>query len=101
MTQMSIGELLKEQGTRRADEAADAIWKQLADAAIDRLAKAGEPFTADDVRELGVPDPTSPKAWGARFLSAAKSGRIVRVGYVPSRRPSVHAHPIAQWKGAA
>lgn len=99
--QMTLGEALKEIGTTRADLAADKVWKQLADAAIDRLATAGEPFTADDVRELGVPDPSSPKAWGARFLSAAKQGRIIRVGYVPSRRPSVHAHPIAQWRGAA
>lgn len=100
MSQMTIGELLKEQGTRRADQAADAVWKQLADAAIDRLAATGQPFTTDDVRELGVPDPSSPKAWGARMLSAAKSGRIRRVGYQPSRRPSVHAHPVAVWVGA-
>lgn len=101
MTQMTLGEALKEIGTTRADLAADKVWKQLADAAIDRLAQAGEPFTADDVRALGVPDPSSPKAWGPRFLSAARSGRITRVGYVPSKRPSVHAHPIAQWRGAA
>lgn len=100
MRQMTIGELLKEQGTSRADQAADAMWKQLADAAIDRLAASGKPFTTDDVRELGVPDPSSPKAWGARMLSAAKSGRIRRVGYQPSRRPSVHAHPVAVWVGA-
>lgn len=100
MTQMSLGEALRDIGTNRADLAADKVWKQLADAAIDRLAATGQPFTADDVRDLGVPDPTSPKAWGSRFLSAARSGRIRRVGYVPSRRPSVHAHPIAQWVGA-
>lgn len=101
MTQMTLGEALKQIGTTRADLAADQLWKTLADAAINRLAATGEPFTADDVRALGVPDPSSPKAWGARFLTAARQGRIVRVGYVPSRRPSVHAHPIAQWRGAA
>lgn len=99
--QMTLGEALKEIGTATADLHADRVWKQLADAAIDRLAATGQPFTADDVRDLGIPDPTSPKAWGARFLFAAKAGRITRVGYVPSRRPSVHAHPIAQWIGAA
>lgn len=99
MTQMTLGEALKEIGTTRADLAADSGWKQLADAAIDRLAAAGQPFTTDDVRELGIPDPVSPKAWGARMLSAAKGGRIRRIGYTPSRRPSVHAHPIAVWVG--
>lgn len=98
--QMTLGEALKEIGTSTADMHADAIWKQLVDAGIDRLAATGQPFTADDVRDLGIPDPTSPKAWGARFLAAAKQGRIRRIGYVPSRRASVHAHPIAQWTGA-
>jgi hypothetical protein len=98
--QMTLGEALKEIGTTTADLHADTIWKQLADAAIDRLAATGKPFTADDIRDLGVPDPSSPKAWGARMLSAAKSGRIRRVGYQPSRRPSVHAHPVAVWVGA-
>ena len=101
MRQLTIGELLKELGTGRADLNADDLWKEQADAAIDQLAATGEPFTADDVRDLGVPDPASPKAWGARFLAASRQGRITRVGYVPSRRPSVHAHPIAQWRGAA
>lgn len=100
MTQMTLGEALKEIGTARADLAADADWKTQADTAIQQLADSGVPFTADDVRALGVPDPTSPKAWGSRFLTAAKQGRIVRVGYVKSQRPSVHAHPIAQWIGA-
>lgn len=97
--QMTLGEALKEIGTTRADLAADKVWKHLADAAIDQLAAAGQPFTADDVRALGVPDPSSPKAWGARMLSAAKGGRIRRIGYTPSRRPSVHAHPVAVWVG--
>jgi hypothetical protein len=101
MRQMTLGEALKEIGTTRADLAADPDWKATADAAIDQLAATGQPFTADDVRALGVPDPDSRKAWGARFLSASRAGRIIRVGYVPSKRPSVHAHPIAQWRGAA
>lgn len=99
--QMELGEVLKQDGTSRADASADAWWKATADQAIDHLAATGQPFTADDVRDLGVPDPSSPKAWGARFLSASRQGRIVRVGYQPSRRLSVHAHPVAVWQGAA
>jgi hypothetical protein len=99
--QLELGQALRDEGVARVDAAQDEWWKSCADQAIDTLAAAGRPFTADDVRDLGVPDPTSPRAWGARFLTAARQGRIVRVGYVPSRRASVHAHPIAQWRGSA
>lgn len=99
--QLELGAALRDAGTAQADAAAGDWWKATADQAIDHLAATGRPFTADDVRDLGVPDPSSPKAWGARFLSASKAGRIVRVGYTPSRRASVHAHPVAVWQGAA
>lgn len=97
----ALPEQLKEQGIAVANANAKQDWVRAADQAIDQLAATGQPFTADDVRALGIPDPESPKAWGARFNTAARTGRIRRVGYVPSRRPSVHAHPIAQWVGAA
>ena len=99
--QLTIGEALRDEGVRVANDNEDEWWKSCADRAIDTLAATGRPFTADDIRDMGVPDPTSPRAWGARFLTASRQGRIVRVGYVPSRRASVHAHPIAQWRGAA
>jgi hypothetical protein len=97
--QLEIGQALREIGVAQANENTDIWWRSCADQAIDTLAATGRPFTADDVRDLGVPDPPSPKAWGARFLSASRQGRIVRVGYTPSRRASVHAHPIALWTG--
>lgn len=98
--QLELGRVLRDAGTMAVDQRDDnAWWRSCADQAIDALAASGRPFTADDVRELGVPDPSSPKAWGARFLAAARAGRIVRVGYQPSRRASVHAHPVAVWQG--
>lgn len=99
--QLELGRALRDEGTAIADENAGDWWRSCADQAIDTLAATGRPFTADDVRDLGVPDPASPKAWGARFLAAAKSGRITRIGYTPSRRASVHAHPIAVWQGTS
>lgn len=95
------GMALRDQGVQRADNAADPTWKQQVDAAIAQLAASGRLFTADDVRALGVPEPASPQAWGARMLATSRSRRIVRVGYRPSMRPSVHAHPIAVWQGVA
>lgn len=97
--QLELGRALRDHGTAVVDANADTAWKATVDQAIDHLAGLGEPFTADTVRALGVPDPASPRAWGARFLAAAKQGRIHRVGYTPSLRASVHAHPIALWKG--
>ena len=95
----ATGRHLKAAGISLADTAAAQEWRDAADKAIADLARRGQPFTADDVRDLGVPDPRSPKAWGGRFLAAAANGIIVRVGYTPSRRASVHAHPIALWRG--
>lgn len=99
--QLELGRALRDEGVAIADENADQWWKATADQAIDHLAATGRPFSADDVRALGVPDPVSPRAWGARFLAASKQGRITPVGYVQSARPSVHAHPIRLWRGAA
>ena len=99
--QLTLGQALRDTGIAVANENADDWWKSTADQAIDHLASLGRPFSADDVRALGVPDPASPRAWGGRFAAAAKQGRIQRIGYVQSQRPSVHAHPIALWRGAA
>lgn len=101
--QLELGRTLRDAGTYAVDSRADhADWRECADSGIDYLAATGRPFTADDVRALSwVDEPTSPKAWGARFLAAARGGRIVRVGYRPSRRASVHAHPVAVWRGTS
>jgi hypothetical protein len=92
---------LRDEGIARADSTVHDDWRQQVDLAIVQLAASGRRFTADDVRALGIDDPASPRAWGARFLGAARAGLIVRVGYRPSTRASVHAHPIAEWQGAA
>lgn len=100
--QLELGRTLRDAGTFAVDSRDDhADWRTEVDREIDRLAATGLPFTADDVRARGIPDPISAKAWGARFLAAAKQRRIVRVGYQPSRRPSVHAHPVAVWRGTS
>lgn len=72
----------------------------MVDAVIDTLAATGQPFTADDVNALTGDSPTGSRgAAGARFAYAARRGVIQRVGYVPSKRPSVHAHPVSLWMG--
>lgn len=95
------GQALRDQGVAQVDANTDPDWKALVDRVIAQLAATGQPFTADDVRAQGVPEPAQPQAWGSRFLAAARAGHIRRIGYQPSRRASVHAHPIAVWQGAA
>lgn len=95
-------EELRDEGMARADAAQPQEWRGLVDAVIETLAATGEPFTADDVSALTGDSPTGSRgAMGARVQYAARRGVIVRVGYVPSKRPSVHAHPVTLWQGAA
>lgn len=102
MSQMNIGDLLRDVGMQRADLAQPDQWRTAVDDEINRLAALGEPFTADDVSSVVGDSPTgSQGAMGARFNAAARRRVIRRVGYVPSRRPSVHSHPVALWQGAA
>jgi hypothetical protein len=86
-------------GMAQADAAEHQAWKTKADAAIDRLAKSGKEFTAEDVRAIAG-DPRRPNAFGARIRAAWKAGTIVKCGYRASQRASLHAHPIAVWRGS-
>lgn len=94
------GAQLRDLGMARADAVQPEDWRHHVDVIIGTLADSGEPFTSDDVSALTGDSPTGSRgAMGARFNAAARRGVIRRVGYVPSRRPSVHAHPVALWQG--
>lgn len=100
--QLELGRLRRDVGMAAADAVQPDEWRAAVDEQIDRLARLGQPFVADDVSAIVGDSPTgSQGAMGARFQAAVKRGAIRRVGYVPSRRASVHAHPVAQWVGAA
>jgi hypothetical protein len=96
----ALGRLLRDQGIELVDLNSDKSWKQVVDAAIDLFAGTGDTFTADDIRELGLPEPHAPQAWGARFRYASRRGIVRHVGYAPSRRPTAHVRPVAVWCGA-
>lgn len=94
------GERLRDEGMARADSVQPQQWRDDVDRHIAALAQTGQAFTADVVSALAGDSPTGSRgAMGARFHHAARRGLIERVGYVPSRRPSVHAHPVALWRG--
>lgn len=92
------GAELRDAGMALADGAEDDAWKRAADAAIRALAASGAEFGAEEVRALAG-SPSRPNAFGARFNAAARSGLIRKVGYRKSSRPSLHAHPVAVWRG--
>lgn len=99
----ALGQRLKDHGITLAWDNAAEWWKQTVSAAIDLLAERGVPFTADDVKALGVPDPLhSNNAWGSAFSYAAKHRRVIqRHGFQPGGRASVHGHMISVWVGTA
>ena len=80
-------------------ERADDWWRSCADKALQTLAGTGQPFTADDLTEMGVPDPDSPARWGALFAGAKAARLIVPVGYQPSTRPTRNGGVCRVWVG--
>lgn len=87
-------------GAALADEASGEWWRSTADRAIAAMAALGRPFTADNlVEHTGLPEAASPRAMGARFLTAARHGVIEPVGYTTSRRPSARMAVVRVWQG--
>lgn len=94
------GAVLRDRGAASVDSREDGVWwRSCVDTAIDTLCASGQRWTTDDLRDLGVPEPLHPNAWGARLIAAARRGQIVRVGYVPSRRAESRGRALAQWRG--
>lgn len=80
-------------------ENADQWWRDCASRALTWWAEAGVEFTADDMVDLGVPEPDHPNRLGALFLAASRRGQIEAVGYRPSTKPSRHGGVVRVWRG--
>ena len=98
-TLAALGEKLRDEGIARADGSLDTWTRSCWQTAINYWASTGLPFGADECRELGVPEPTSPGAIGAIFMANSRAGIIQPAGFVQSRRPSRHASWQRQWVG--
>lgn len=96
-TQLTIGEALKEQGQRRATDAA-LDWHELALSWIRRQTGS---FTADAlVLSVGLPHLSAVNknnAVGAAFTAARRLGLIHRTGWEQSSRPESHGRVVAVW----
>lgn len=89
-------------GVKLAEEHADEWWLRCALTGIGYYASLGDPFTADDVRRLGVPEPDHANRWGAAFRRAQADGVIVATGNAkPSTTGSRRGGLLREWRGAA
>lgn len=80
----------------------DLEWEADAREALERVAKAGEPFTAYDLTvKAELRNPPHPNCWGVLFRHAAEDGVIRRVGFAESRRPGRKNGLCRVWRAAA
>jgi hypothetical protein len=85
-----------------ADLAGHRMFRQDVEAVLDRLAAAGRPFTADDVRaELSadVQQRMSAALMPAVIRTAARREEIRCVGYTVSARARRHGGVLRVWTG--
>jgi hypothetical protein len=97
--QLTMGQVLRDVGTESVSANTPPDWRGACDRAILLLAAQGKTFTAEDVRLVVGDPPNHPNAMGARFLAAARSGLIEKLGYGKPVRASSHASVIAIWRG--
>lgn len=102
---MTTGRDLRDAGVASvmaADTAITRLEKDDLVPIVERLAAAGKPFTADDVRNEFPQgwEPRHPNLMGAVFLSCARAGIIRRVGHRSSTVAARHSGTHAVWVGA-
>lgn len=86
-------------GMERAASGTDAWFASSAEQALVELIRIGHRWTSDALFEMGVPRPDNGNRVGAFLAQAARDGRIVKVGYRPSPRPSRAGGVTAVWQG--
>jgi hypothetical protein len=97
--QTALQQMLRDVGMRQAIDGTDTWTKSCWQTGIDHWASTGLPFGADEIRDLGVPEPSSPNVIGALFMANCRWGIIKPAGFVQSRRRSRHAGWQRQWVG--
>lgn len=80
---------------------ADEPWRDCAERAVREMAGRRVDFTAEDLSDLGVPDPDVPARWGSLFAAMKKQGVVRPVGWRTSRKPSRNAAVVRVWQGVA
>lgn len=102
-TRLEPSEYVRGPGPRPAatgpgDAGAPAWWWDEAERVVLALVDSGHSVTSDDLHERFPDEPSaSGAAFGGLFARLARSGRIVEVGMVKSRRPEARRRRIILW----
>ncbi|MDI6911455.1 hypothetical protein [Nocardioides sp.] len=91
---------LRDAGMAQAEENASDWDKALYDQAIGWMAQTGQPFSANDIRDLLPPDINCRGLAGGRFSAAYTRQEIRPVGERSSLKPNTHNKRINVWVGA-
>jgi len=101
------GEVLRDQGMKRAIDHAEQVvpnWADLATAKLIEYIKIHPhlEFMGEDVRvwahQRGLLEPPHKRAWGGVIMIAAKKGLIVRVRIGQVKNPNAHRANASVWR---
>lgn len=77
----------------------DGWWRDCAERAISWYAASGMSFSADDLVDLGVPEPDVPQRWGSLLSVFHRRGVIEQVGFKISPRQTRQGGVVRVWRG--
>lgn len=96
---LTKGQQNLEDALERNDRVIDPAWKEEALVAIRLVARQKAEFTADDVWQTGLDEPSNPKALGNVMLVAKREGVAMKTGrVVTTARVSRNAGDVAVWR---
>jgi hypothetical protein len=72
-------------------------WFDQAGALIGRIGRRGATFTADTLRDAGLPEPPHTSQWGALFKTLCNRRLIAPVGYTRSARRGRNGSLVRVW----
>lgn len=105
MEQLILGDVLRDEGMRRAADHADRkvpSWQEMALDYLVDYSKAFNEFLVEDVREWahdhGLPEPPSARAWGAVISTAKRKNLVEFVKYRRVKNPKAHSTTAAVWR---
>ncbi len=98
---MTLGQTLRDDGIKRAEDHPHDDWKQSARDGLELLAATGKEFTSEDIRALIPVDITThePRALGGIVRKFLADGCIVSVGFRESSNPQAHCRPVRVFRG--
>ena len=92
------GRRRRDEGVKIAAAAAHTGWRLYAERLLQELIAEGGEFTSDDLRaRTGEPLGTNPSVFGR----LKRTGEIIEVGAVASRRPERHGGLVRVYRGAS